>query len=230
MINNERMVAFIDSFDKGNTPLLNKIEREAKADGVPIIRPATQQLLRFLMAAHKPLRILEVGTGVGFSALLMKEYAPFGCRIVTIEKYEKRIPKALQNFKGAGWEEEITLLAGEAADILRGLEGSFDFVFMDAAKGQYIHFLPDVVRLLAYDGLLVSDNVLQDGDVLESRFAVTRRNRTIHARMREYLYELTHHSSLETVILQAGDGIALSTKTGGGAGGGEKGVDTYEET
>lgn len=235
MINNERMVAFIDSFDKGNAPLLNEIEREAKAESVPIIRPATQQLLRFLMAAHKPLRILEVGTGVGFSALLMKEYAPDGCRITTIEKYEKRIPKALLNFERAGQDKAITLLAGEAADILKGLEGSFDFVFMDAAKGQYIHFLPDVVRLLTYGGLLVSDNVLQDGDVLESRFAVTRRNRTIHARMREYLYALTHHALLETVILPAGDGIALSTKIGSGVcseggkdevGGGEKGVDT----
>lgn len=239
MINNERMVAFIDSFDKGNTPLLNEIEREAKADGVPIIRPATQRLLRFLMTAHKPAQILEVGTGVGFSALLMKEYAPAGCQIMTIEKYEKRIPKALENFKRAGQDKGITLLAGEAADIMRGLEGSFDFIFMDAAKGQYIHFLPDAVRLLKAGGLLVSDNVLQDGDVLESRFAVTRRNRTIHARMREYLYELTHHSLLETVILPVGDGIALSTKTDGevsyekaadNAGCREKGMDTYEET
>lgn len=239
MINSERIIAFIDSFDKGNTPLLNEIEREAKADGVPVIRPATQQLLRFLMAAHKPMRILEVGTGVGLSALLMKEYAPEGCQITTIEKYEKRIPKARENFARAGQDKAITLLAGEAADILQDLEDSFDFIFMDAAKGQYIHFLTDVVRLLKGGGLLVSDNVLQDGDVLESRFAVTRRNRTIHARMREYLYALTHHSLLETVILPVGDGIALSTKTGGGvcpegeadkAGGREKGMGAYEET
>lgn len=217
MINDERMIAFIDSFDKGNTPLLNEIEQEARRDGVPVIRPATQKLLRFLMALHRPVRILEVGTGVGFSALLMKEYAPAGCQVTTIEKYEKRIPVALSNFKKAGGEKQITLLQGDAADILRELTGSFDFIFMDAAKGQYIHFLPDVVRLLREGGLLVSDNVLQDGDVLESRFAVTRRNRTIHARMREYLYELTHHSLLETVILPIGDGSALSVKGSGGA-------------
>lgn len=212
MIADERMIAFIDSFDKGNTPFLNEIEEEAKADQVPIIRPQTQQLLRFLMVKHAPMHILEVGTAVGFSALLMSEYAPEGCRITTIEKYEKRLPIARENFKRAGREEQITLIEGDAAEVLTKLEGSYDFIFMDAAKGQYIHFLPQVLRLLRTGGLLVSDNVLQDGDVLESRFAVTRRNRTIHARMREYLYTLTHHAELETVILPVGDGVSLSVK------------------
>ncbi|MGN0384794.1 MAG: O-methyltransferase [Lachnospiraceae bacterium] len=211
MINDERMIAFIDSFDKGNTPFLNQIEKEAKRDEVPIIRTQTQTLLRFLMAAHKPKDILEVGCAVGFSTLLMAEYAP-DSRIVTIEKYEKRIPVARENFKRAGMEDRITLLEGDAADILAGMEGSFDFIFMDAAKAQYIRFLPDALRLLRQGGLLVSDNVLQDGDVLESRFAVTRRNRTIHARMREYLYAVTHHEELETVILPVGDGVSISTK------------------
>ena len=212
MIADERMIAFIDSFDKGNTPFLNKIEEEAKAGQVPIIRPQTQQLLRFLMIKHAPMHILEVGTAVGFSALLMSEYAPEGCRITTIEKYEKRIPIARENFKRAGREEQIKLIEGDAAEVLEKLEASYDFIFMDAAKGQYIHFLPQVLRLLQTGGLLVSDNVLQDGDVLESRFAVTRRNRTIHARMREYLYTLTHHAELETVILPVGDGVSLSVK------------------
>lgn len=213
MITDDRMIAFINSFDKGNTPFLNQIEKEARAERVPIVRTQTQNLLRFLMAAHRPLNILEIGTAVGFSALLMSEYAPEGCRITTIEKYEKRIPVARENFRRAGKEESITLLEGDAAELLRTLEDSYDFIFMDAAKGQYLHFLPDAVRLLAGGGLLVSDNVLQDGDVLESRFAVTRRNRTIHARMRDYLYELTHHELLETVILPVGDGVAVSTRT-----------------
>lgn len=206
------MIAFINSFDKGNTPFLNIIEKEAKADDVPIIRTGTQNLLRFLLTAHHPMEILEVGTAVGFSALLMNQYAPEGNHVTTIEKYEKRIPIARKNFERAGKEEAITLLEGDAMDILKELEGSYDFVFMDAAKGQYIHFLQDVLRVLKPGGLLVSDNVLQDGDVLESRFAVTRRNRTIHARMREYLYELTHRNDLETVILPVGDGVAISVK------------------
>lgn len=217
MIIEERMSVFIDSLDKGNTPFLDTIEKEAKEADVPIIRKSMQGLMKFLLAYAKPDNILEVGTAIGFSALLMSEYAPKDCHITTIEKYEKRIPVARENFKRAGKEEQITLLEGDATDILREMaEGEdgprFDFIFMDAAKGQYIHFLPDILKLLAPGGLLISDNVLQDGDVVESRFAVTRRNRTIHARMRDYLYELKHHPELETVILPVGDGVTLSTK------------------
>lgn len=215
MIIDERMAAFIDSFDKGNTPFLDEIEKNAREAQVPIIRKSMQGLLKFLLEFAKPKSILEVGTAVGFSALLMSEYAPGDCHITTIEKQEKRIPEARENFRLAGQEKRITLLEGDAAEILKTLEEPFDFIFMDAAKGQYIHFLPDVLRLLAAGGLLVSDNVLQDGEIMESRFAVTRRNRTIHARIREYLYELKHHPQLETVILPVGDGVTLSVKQRG---------------
>lgn len=212
MIVDERMVAFINSFDKGNTPFLDELEKYAKETDVPIIRKEMQTFLRFLLSFSRPMKILEVGTAIGFSALLMSEYAPAGCQITTIEKYEKRIPIARENFRKAGKADCITLLEGDAADILAQLEGTYDLIFMDAAKGQYIHFMPDIMRLLEPGGLLVSDNVLQDGDVIESRFAVTRRNRTIHSRMREYLFELTHHEQLETCILPVGDGITLSVK------------------
>ena len=212
MIIDERMSVFIDSLDRGNTSSLDTLEREAMESRIPIIRKSMQSLLKFLLALTKPERILEVGTAVGFSALLMSEYGPAGCHITTIENYEKRIPVARENFRRAGKEDRITLLEGDAAEVLKGLSGTYDMIFMDAAKGQYIHFLPDVLRLLAPGGLLVSDNVLQDGDIIESRFAVERRNRTIHARMREYLYELKHHPELETVVLPVGDGVTLSTK------------------
>ena len=212
MVIDERMLTFIDTMNSPNTPLLDEIEKEALAAEIPIIRRSTEQLLKFLMASAKPRKILEVGTAIGFSALLMSEYAPADARITTIEKYEKRIPIARENFRKAGREEQITLLEGDAAEILTGLDGGYDLIFMDAAKGQYIHFMPEILRLLAPGGLLLSDNVLQDGDVIESRFAVTRRNRTIHSRMRDYLYELTHHSQLETVILPVGDGVTLSVK------------------
>ena len=212
MIIDERMATFINSLDAGNAPYLNELERYAKKTNVPIIRTEMQSLLKFLLAMKEPKEILEVGTAIGFSALLMSEYGPKDCHITTIEKYEKRIPLAKENFKKAGKENAITLLEGDATDILRTLEGTYDFIFMDAAKGQYIHFMPDILRLLRVGGLLISDNVLQDGDIIESRFAVTRRNRTIHSRMREYLYELKHHEDLETVILPVGDGVTISVK------------------
>ena len=212
MIVDERLVTYINSLDTGNTAMLDQIEREATADYVPIIRKEMQSFLKFLLAMKKPARISEVGTAVGFSAILMAEYDPVPCQIITIENYEKRIPIARENFKRAGKEAQITLLEGDAAEVLKTLEGPYDFIFMDAAKGQYIHFLPEILRLLARDGVLVSDNVLQDGDVIESRFAVTRRNRTIHKRMREYLYTLTHSEELVTAVLPVGDGITLSTR------------------
>lgn len=208
----ERQTAFIRSLDQGNTPFLNEIEREAREAGVPTIRPETQRLLRFFLQMQKPLTVLEIGSAVGFSALLMSEYGPTSCHITTIENYEERIVKARENFKRAEKEEKITLLAGDAADILPKLTGSYDMIFMDAAKGQYLSFLPDVMRLLSPQGLLLSDNVWQEGDILESRYAVTRRARTIHRRMREYLYQITHDERLETVILPVGDGVAASLR------------------
>ena len=184
MIAGERTTAYINSLDRGNTEFLNQIEREAKEACVPIIRQEMQSLLKTLLAAKKPKAVLEVGTAVGFSALLMCEYGPRDMRLTTIEKYEKRIPVAKENFRRAGREGQITFLEGDAAEILSRLTGSYDFIFM----------------------------VLQDGDIMESRFAVERRNRTIHSRMREYLYTLTHHPELTTSVLPLGDGVTLSVK------------------
>lgn len=212
MIIDERLFTFINSFDKGNSAFLDELEQEAKRDYVPIIRKDMQNLLRFLLRLKRPLKILEVGTAVGFSALLMAENTSEECQITTIENYEKRIPIAKENFRRDNMEHRITLLEGDATEILKELDESFDFIFMDAAKGQYLNFLPDLLRLLAEDGMLVSDNVLQDGDLMESRYAVTRRNRTIHSRMRDYLYELKNNPMLETVILPVGDGVTVSIK------------------
>ena len=212
MIVDERLVTFINSFDSGNTEELDQIEKEAIETYVPIIRKEMQSFLKMLLAIKKPARILEVGTAIGFSSILMAEYNPVDCKIITIENYEKRIPIARDNFKRVGKSDQITLLEGDAAEVLKTIEEPFDFIFMDAAKGQYIHFMPEVLRLLKKDGVLVSDNVLQDGDIIESRYVVTRRNRTIHKRMRDYLYQLTHHEELVTSILPIGDGITVSVK------------------
>lgn len=212
MIVEERMRTFINSLDAGNTPFLDELECSALSEGVPIIRKEMQSFIKTLLALKKPQRILEVGTAVGFSTLLMCEYSQPEMHITTIENYEKRIPKARENFRRAGRESQITFLEGDAGQILKELSGAYDLIFMDAAKGQYIHFLPEVLRLLKKGGLLVSDNVLQDGDIIESRFAVTRRNRTIYSRMRDYLWQLKHMKEFETAVLTVGDGVTISTK------------------
>ncbi len=220
----ERIASYIQSLESPEGGLLDVIEKEALDAYVPIIRKETQSFLKVLLMIKKPLRILEAGTAVGFSAILMSEYMPENGKITTIENYDKRIPVARENFRRAGKEKEITLIEGDALEVMKALEEPYDFIFMDAAKGQYIHYLPEVLRLLSDGGILMSDNIFQDGDVMESRFAVERRNRTIHSRMREYLYELKHHERLQTSILSIGDGVALSVKRCGdsGYGKGEK--------
>lgn len=212
MIVDERMVTYIRSLEMPENAVIEAIEQEALRDRVPIIRKEMQSFLKVLLMIKRPMRILEVGAAVGFSSILMSEYMPEGGHITTIENYDKRIPIARANFKRAGKEEQIDLIEGDALEVMHGLEGPYDMIFVDAAKGQYIHYLPEVMRLLGTDGVLVSDNVLQEGDIIESRFAVERRNRTIHSRMREYLYELKHHDQLQTSIIPLGDGVALSVK------------------
>lgn len=212
MIVNERVVAYINSLNCGNSDICNTIEKEAIADEVPIIRKEMGNLLKVLLQLVQPERILEVGTAVGYSSILMSENMPHNCTITTIENYDKRIPVAKNNFKRAGKEDVITLIEGDALEVLKTLDGPYDFIFMDAAKGQYINYLPDITRVLRKGGLLISDNILQEGEIVESRYAVTRRNRTIHARIREYVYELTHSEDFVTSIVPIGDGITLSVK------------------
>lgn len=215
MILDERLLTYLNSLDTGNGELLDQIEKEALANEVPVIRKDMQSFLKFLLAVKKPQRILEVGCAVGFSAILMAQWNPVDCTVTTIENWEPRIPVARENFKRAGREKQITLLEGDAGEILPQLlsEGKqYDWIFMDAAKGQYPMLLPAAVGMLTDGGVLVSDNVLFDGDIIESRFAVTRRNRTIHKRMRDYLYTLTHHGQLVTTVLPVGDGAAVSVK------------------
>ena len=208
-----RLRVFLHSLETDEKPLLMELEQYAAEHFVPIIKKETASLLKTILEIKRPVRVLEVGTAIGYSALLMAKQLPDDARIITIEKYEKRIPIARENIRRAGEEKRITLIEGDAAQVLKQLDGPFDFIFMDAAKGQYIHFLSDVLRLLAPRGVLLSDNVLQDGEILESRYGVTRRDRTIHARMREYLYVLKHTEGISTCVLPVGDGVTLSVKT-----------------
>lgn len=215
MIDVERTGSYIESLDTGNGEFLDELEKFSIETDVPIIRKQMQSFLKVMMKINRPSRILEVGTAIGFSAILMATNTPDETKITTIEKYEKRIPIAKENFLKSGYEKKITLLEGDATDILKELSSNnekYDFIFMDAAKGQYINFLPDVKNLLSGNGVLVTDNVLQDNTVIQSKFTVERRDRTIHKRMRDYLYTITHDDELTTTILPVADGVAVSVK------------------
>ena len=213
MIVNDRIVSYIHSLESQNSETLAKIEQCAIKDNVPIIRKEMESFLRVMLSISKPLNVLELGCAIGYSAILMSEYLPEGGHITTIENYDKRIVEAKANIQMAGLENKITLLEGDAMEVMKDLEDEkYDFVFMDAAKAQYINFLPEVMRLMKSGAILIADNVLQDGDIIESRYGVIRRNRTIHSRMREYMYQVKHMDELETTIVPIGDGITMSVK------------------
>ena len=210
MIVDERMLTFINSLDHGLTPFLEDLRKKAEQDGVPVIRRDMQSFLRTWLTITKPTAILEIGTAVGFSAILMASYGDPSAKITTIEDYGRRIPIARENFQRSGFADRITLIEGDAAEILPTLDGPYDFIFLDAAKGQYIRFLPEIRRMMKPGSVLIADNVLQDGDIIESHYIVERRNRTIYRRMREFLRAIEDDEGLESCVLPVGDGISIS--------------------
>lgn len=211
MITDERFVTYIHSLEKPNSEILTEIEQAAHKDLVPIIRKEMESFLRVILTIKHPKEILELGTAIGYSAILMSECCD--ARITTIENYEKRIPIARENIKKAGKSDQIELLEGDAMEVIKTLpDEKYDFIFMDAAKAQYINYLPEAMRLLPKGGVLITDNVLQDGDLIQSKFVVRRRDRTIHKRMREFLETVKHDERLETSIVPIGDGIVMAVK------------------
>ncbi len=177
----------------------------------PIVQKSTEQLIVTLLKLIKPRRVLEVGTAVGYSAILMAQNLPEESSIVTIERYKKHADIAVDNVFEAGFEKKIKVIEGEAAEVLHWLDGGFDFIFLDAAKGQYIEFLPDIMRLLNSGGVLLSDNILYHG-MIENEDKVERRKITIVKRLHMYLEEIMNNENLTTSIIPIGDGVALSVK------------------
>lgn len=210
MLTLERISDFIKSYIEDDNDSLGLIYKEAVADNVPVIRPETREFLKTQLLLKKPSRILEIGTAVGYSALYMSRYAG-NAVIDTVELSGERVLRAQKNIKSQGKEKVITVHQGDAAEVLKHLfDDTYDFAFVDAAKGQYIYYLPDVLRVMKRGGVIISDNILQEGEILESHFLVEKRNRTIHDRMREYLYAITHNPDIDTAILPVGDGVAVS--------------------
>ncbi len=212
MILPERWSVYLESLESGNSVFLEELEKEARAEQVPVIGREMQSFLKMLLSLLSPQKILEIGTGVGFSALLMAENTQDFCRITTIENKGKRLAAARANIARAGMEQRIELLSADAGDLLPRMSGPYDLIFLDAAKGQYPRYLPDLLRLLRTGGVLLADDVLQDGRILDSHYAVARRDRTIYKRMREFLYTLTHTEGLQTSLLPIGDGAAVTVK------------------
>ncbi len=208
----ERLSVYLRSLEPDGPPLLQEMEQRARKEYIPVIRPETAAFLRTILTVRKPRRVLEIGTAIGYSALVMLSVLPPEGHITTMELSEERLADAREYIRRAGVSDRITLLQGDAGEILQDLAPAFDFIFLDGPKGQYPLLLPDLLRLLAPEGILVSDNVLQEGTLLESRYAIPRRERTIHARMREFLYEIKHRNELETAILPVGDGVAVSVR------------------
>jgi predicted O-methyltransferase YrrM len=203
-----RFLVYEESLYEFSDDVLNEIEKEALETDVPIIRKDTQGYLRFMLETLKPKRILEVGTAVGFSAILMAKHTD--ASIVTIENYEPRIVQAKENFSNSRFSDKITFLTGDASKLISTLEGRFDLVFIDAAKGQYPEYLKLVRPLMTSGGVILADNILQDGFLLMPKEALCRRNRTIHKRVREYLDMVCRDDQYITDVLPVGDGLAMT--------------------
>lgn len=191
---------------------LGNIQKDAYEKGLPIISNEVVKLMGFVLGIKKPVKILEIGMAVGFSAGFMSTFLPENGSITTIDRYPMMIEEAKINFKRLGLENKITILEGDANDILPTLEDKFDFVFMDAAKGQYIYMLPHVLRLTKRGSIIMVDDVLQEGRVAQGYTEIPRRQRTIHKRLNDFLHEITHNDKLRTSILTIGDGVALIEK------------------
>ncbi|HIT87020.1 MAG TPA: O-methyltransferase [Candidatus Coprocola pullicola] len=192
--------------------ILGEIQKQSIENQVPIIPHETARLLSVLLSLKKPKKILEIGTAVGFSAGLMSRYLQEGGKITTIDRFEVMLKDARENIKKMQLQDTIEIIQADAADVLPTLKEEYDVIFLDAAKGQYGSFLPHCLRLLPIGGLLIVDDVLQGGSIAKTRFSVPRRQRTIHKRMRNFLWDISHHPSLESCILPVGDGVALCYK------------------
>lgn len=211
MITNLKVLEYLDIISPVNSQAVEEIRSVAKENYIPIIKRDTENLLKFVLKMQNPKSILEIGCAVGYSAIVMLENS--GADIVTVEKMPERVEEAKKNIKYANLEDRAKIIEGDAGEILERLVNEnkkFDFIFMDAAKAQYITWLPTVKALLKDKGIIFSDNCLQEGDLLESSFAIRKRDKTIHKRMRDYIYLLLHDEDLESWIFSIGDGVLLS--------------------
>ena len=226
-MNRDRIADYLSSLEPEADELLDEMRTFALSHDVPIVRLETESFLRTMVKLKRPERILEIGTAIAYSSIVLARAALScggNCSMLTIESWERRIPIAENNLKQAGLTDCVKLVHGDAGEVLRRLvqekekdsvkaaQTGYDLIFLDAAKGQYLHWLPDILCLMREGALLIADNVMQEGTVTESRYTLPRRDRTTHSRMREFLYEIKHHPELESSVLPLGDGVSISVK------------------
>jgi predicted O-methyltransferase YrrM len=206
---------YMEEYIRGLIPerkgILKEIEEFARENGVPIVQKESGRFLEFMVSMKKPFKILELGTAIGFSSILMYEAAGTNPNIVTIERDEKMIELARLNLKKFNLEDKIEIKEGDCLEVLEALDETFDLIFMDAGKGHYNHFLPHCLRLLEKDGIIVADNVLFRG-MVASDDLVKRRKITIVKRMRTYLDMVSRDNDLITSVIPIGDGIATTRR------------------
>lgn len=208
----KELVEFMRTKQKELGGELGIIEKEANEAGVPIIPHETVVFLQFWLTQLKPKNILEIGTAIGFSSSLMAQCMNQEGHVTTIDRFDVMIRKAKLTYERLNMNEKITLLEGDAAEILPTLSGSYDFIFMDSAKSKYIEFLPDCLRLLKKGGVLMVDDVFQAGTILEPLADIPRGQRAIHKKLNQFLQVIMHHPDLTSTLLPLGDGVVLITK------------------
>ncbi len=196
-----------------NDGLIKELEAFAEENNVPIIHPEVAKFLEVIIKMSKVRSILEVGTAIGYSSLIFSNAMDNSGKIITIEKRKDMHELACKNIKEAGLESNITPMLGDAAELLPEIDGKFDMIFLDAAKGHYQKFLLSCIERLNENGIIISDNVLYKGMVASNEYLV-RRKITIVKRMRKYLEYISNHPQLTTSIIPIGDGVALTYKSG----------------
>ena len=210
-ITHDYIIDFVRSSLAPSDGLLLSLESYAHENGVPIVQKEVSSFLRLMCMVHKPKKVLEIGTAIGYSSILMLSCLDEDAEITTIERDESMAKIAKENIRKAGFEGRIDVLSADAGVLLEALDGEYDMIFMDGAKAHYIYFLPECIRLLRQGGLLVTDNVLYGG-MVASRELLIRRKITIVKRLKKFIDAICTDKRLETSLLSIGDGVALSYK------------------
>lgn len=208
----QKVVDFMREGQLGFEGGLGEIEAYANELGIPIVPHETAKFLDFFTATMQPSQVLEIGTAIGFSASLMAQHLQADGHLTTIDRYEKMYERAKENFKKMGLEERITLIEGDAADVLPTLEGSYDLIFMDSAKAKYIEFYPECMRLLRQGGVLIIDDVFQGGTVLDDEAEIPKRVRKIHRKLNELFDTVLNDKSNRSTLVPLGDGLLMVRK------------------